>query len=199
MRKNEKSEWEKLLDSEPYRSDDAKLVSLRRKSRELLQIYNNLDENLVNYRSILSKLLGTEVGENVFIQPPFYCDYGVNIHIGENFMANFNCVILDCAPVTFGDHVLLGPNVQIYAVGHPTDPVTRALPIDVPKAINIGNHVWIGGGSIILPGVTIGDNVIIGSGSVVTKDIESDVIAAGNPCRVIRRLNPEDYGTKMMI
>ncbi|MCC8089062.1 MAG: sugar O-acetyltransferase [Rikenellaceae bacterium] len=194
-----KSEWDKLLACEPHNTTDSQLAMLRRRCRRLLNIYNNMEDDDVKRKEVMEELLMKPLGSDFFIQPPFYCDYGINIHVGKNFMANFDCVILDCAPVYIGDNVLLAPKVQIYAVGHPTDPVTRSQPIDIGKTVRIGSNVWIGGGAIILPGVTIGDNTIIGAGSVVTKDVEPDVIAAGNPCRVIRKLDPSEYGKRMMI
>ncbi len=194
------TEWNKLLVGEPHRTDDPYLVYLREKCRGLLTEYNaTLRADDSRRREILAELLGTESREDLVIQPPFFCDYGVNLHIGRNFMANFDCVILDCAPVYIGDHVLLGPKVQIYPVFHPTDPVHRRDPVDISKPIRIGDDAWIGGGSILLPGVSVGDRSIVGAGSVVTRDVPADCIAAGNPCRVIRRLDPEQYGKDLFV
>jgi len=187
-----KTELEKLLSCEIYTYTDPELAVLRRRCRRLLDIYNKSGEDDNFRRELIEEILMYPVDTNFYIQPPFYCDYGHNIHIGKNFMANFDCVILDCAPIYIGDNVLMGPKVQIYAVGHPTDPVYRAKPIEVGNTIKIGNNVWIGGGSIVLPGVTIGDNTIIGAGSVASKDIDANVIAVGNPCKVVRTLDPSE-------
>ena len=121
-------------------------------------------------------------------KPPFYCDYGYNIKIGDVFFANFGCVILDVNRVEIGDNVLIGPNVQIYTATHPVDPAERLSLLETSKPIRIGNNVWIGGGSILCPGIRIGNNSSIGAGSVVTKDIPDNVVAVGNPCRVIREI-----------
>ncbi|MDF2524594.1 MAG: maa, partial [Clostridiales bacterium] len=126
--------------------------------------------------------------DSFHIEAPFNCDYGYNIEVGENFYANYGCTILDVNKVIIGDNVLLAPNVQIYTAAHPVDPSKRLTGKEFAKPIVIGNNVWIGGGAIICPGVKIGDNVTIGAGSVVTKDVPENVVAAGNPCRVIRRI-----------
>ena len=136
-------------------------------------------------RRILLDLFGRG-GDSVWMQPPFYCDYGTNILLGQRVFFNFNCVVLDCAAVTIGANVLLGPAVQIYAATHPTDPSMRRSGRELALPVAIGDDVWIGGGAIICPGVTIGSSSTIGAGSVVTRDIPAGVIAAGNPCRVIR-------------
>lgn len=128
--------------------------------------------------------------QGAYLEPPFRCDYGANITLGKNFYANFNCVVLDVAPVVIGDNVLFAPNVQIYTAGHPLDVKSRVEEgIEFGTPITIGNNVWLGGGVIVCPGVTIGDNSVIGAGSVVTKDVPANVVAAGNPCRVIRTLD----------
>lgn len=128
----------------------------------------------------------------IFVIPPFYCEYGTHISIGDNFFANYNCVLIDVAPIRFGDNCLLGPNVSVYTAGHPIHPETRNSGYEYGKEVIIGNNVWIGGSVTIVPGVHIGDNVVIGAGSVVTADIPDMVLAAGNPCRVIRRITEED-------
>lgn len=202
MKEEKESELQKMLSGKPHQIDDPELFALRAKCRTLLNRYNStLDEKENDERKqILAELFGFDkVRDDVHIQAPFYCDYGRHIRIGKNFMANYDCVILDCAEVYIGDNVLLAPKVQIYPVFHPTDPIARATPTDISKPIRIGNNVWIGGGSIILPGVTIGDNTIIGAGSVVSRNIESDVIAVGNPCRVIRKLDPSEYGKRIFL
>jgi maltose O-acetyltransferase len=139
---------------------------------------------------VVQKLL-PNAGIDLWIQPPFYCDYGTNIILGDKVFFNFNCVVLDVTYVRIGSRSLFGPNVQIYTATHPLDFKTRASGLEYAKPITIGEDVWIGGSAVICPGVTIGDRTVIGAGSVVTKDIPSDVFAAGNPCRVIRSLDTD--------
>lgn len=138
-------------------------------------------------RDMIKALLG-KTGENFEIRSPFYCDYGYNIEIGENFFSNFNCTILDGAKVTFGDNVFIGPGCGFYTAGHPLDAGTRNKGLEYALPIHVGNNVWLGGNVCVLPGVTIGDNCVIGAGSVVTRDIPSGTVAAGNPCRVLKKL-----------
>ena len=140
---------------------------------------------------LLRDLLG-KAGKDIWIEPPFHCDYGWNIEVGENFFANYNLTILDVGKVTIGDNAQIAPNVSIYTAGHPIHPDSRNSGYEYGIPISIGNNVWIGGNTVILPGVTIGDNVVIGAGSVVTKNIPANMIAAGNPCRVIREITEED-------
>jgi maltose O-acetyltransferase len=142
-------------------------------------------------QAVLKELFGA-VGRNPRVTPLFYCDLGFNIFIGDDFYSNYNLTILDCAKVTIGNNCYIADNVGIYAVGHPTDRLLRRVDIEYGAPVVIGDDVWIGGHSVINPGVTIGDNVVIGSGSVVTRDIESGVVAAGNPCRVIRKIDERD-------
>ena len=183
-----KTEKDKMLAGELYFASDPELVSERLHARQLTKQLNdsNPDESALR-ESILSKLIG-EKGKNFLIEPPFYCDYGYNIKAGDDVFFNFNCVVLDITPVTLGNRVLVAPNVQFYAATHPTDFKERGSLAEFGKPITIGDDVWIGGSSVICPGVTIGSRAIIGAGSVVTKDIPEDVIAAGNPCKVIRKL-----------
>ena len=143
-------------------------------------------------RPALFRELFGDLGEGAWIEVPFYCDYGSNIHIGKNFYANFGCVILDVCDVTIGDNVFFAPYVCIFPASHPIDAGTRDVHLECGKPVKIGSSVWVGGHTVINPGVTIGDDVVIGSGSVVTKDIPSHVIAAGNPCRVLREITEED-------
>lgn len=167
---------------------DAELIAERDAAKTLLQKYNNLVPSEKGARrEILKKLLG-ETGENFIIEQPFYCDYGYNISIGENFYANFGLSILDAAKVTFGKNAFIGPNVGIYAAGHPLDAKERNTLIEYAKPIAIGDNVWIGGDVTIVPGVSIGDNCVIGAGSVVTKDVPPNTLAAGNPCRPIKKI-----------
>ena len=190
-----KSEKQKMLDEELYYSGVPELKNALLYSKEMCYDYNNLrPKELDKKKEILKKLL-KKVGEEVYIESPFYCDYGFNITLGDNFYANHNLVILDVCEVTFGDNVFIGPNVGIYTAGHPIDVEMRNKGLEYGKKIKIGNNVWIGGSVCILPGVTIGDNVTIGGGSVVTKDIPSNVTAFGNPCKV-HKINEENIGKK---
>jgi maltose O-acetyltransferase len=182
-----KTEKEKMLSGEYYNPYDEQLVKERRLVRELLQKYNNsLDEQ---ERKIILDGIIPNGGKNLQIEPPFFCDYGSNITIGDNVFFNFNCVILDVMQVTIGSRSLFGPYVQIYTPLHQMNYKERASGLECGNFIKIGDDVWIGGGAVICPGVTIGDRTVIGAGSVVTRDVPSDVFAAGNPCRVIRKLN----------
>ena len=184
----ERTEREKMVAGEPYFPYDDELVAARKAARRLTRPYNATTEDEVEERERLLRALFGRVEGRVEVEPPFRCDYGFNISVGDGFYANFGCVVLDIAPVTFGRRVLLGPNVHVYAVNHPMDAAERATSIEQGKPVTVGDDVWIGGGSILCPGETVGDRSVIGAGSVVTKDIPPDVFAAGNPCRVIRPL-----------
>ncbi len=177
-----------MMAGELYLASDPELVGMRNRARQMTRAYNNTTETERDVRrTLLNRLLG-QMPPKIEIEPPFRCDYGTNIYLGQNFYANFGVVMLDCADIRIGENVLLAPNVQLYAAHHPIDPETRLTMLELASPITIGNNVWIGGGAIVLGGVTIGDNVTIGAGSVVTKDIPANVVAAGNPCRVIREL-----------
>ena len=139
----------------------------------------------------IRRILG-KAGKNVNVLAPFHCDYGSHIEVGDNFMANYNCVILDVGKVIIGDNVMFGPNVSLLTAGHPVHPGSRNSGYEYGIGINIGNNVWVGGNTVVNPGVSIGDNAVIGSGSVVTKDIPANVVAVGNPCRVLRTITEED-------
>lgn len=179
-----KSEKEKMLAGELYNALDQELNNERIEARLLLKALNESREDKPEQRAeIIAKLL-PNTGNGLWLQPPFYCDYGYNILADENVFFNFNCVVLDVMPVRIGSRTLFGPNVQIYTATHPMDFKTRASGLEYAKPITIGCDVWIGGSVIICPGVTIGDRTVIGAGSVVTKDVPSDVFAAGNPCVV---------------
>lgn len=179
------SEKQKMLKGELYNSADIELKMEREYSKKLTFEYNSTKpQEIKRINQILDQLIKAQ--GSVIIEPPFYCDYGYNIKVGHNFYANFGCVILDCNEVEIGDNVLLGPNVQIYTATHPTDPKQRLAGLEYAKPIVIGNNVWIGGGTIVCPGVSIGDNTTIGAGSVVTKDIPNNVVAVGNPCKIIK-------------
>ena len=182
------SEKEKMLAGELYLASDAELVAERLQCRQLLRAFNASDPaDEEGRRRTLARLFG-RVGENTVIEPPFSCDYGGNISVGARFYANFQCVILDPGLVEIGDDVFLGPGVQIYTATHPLDAAERIRGPELARPVRIGARVWLGGGTIVLPGVTIGDGTTIGAGSVVTRDVPAGVMAAGNPCRVLRIL-----------
>lgn len=182
------TEKEKMLAGFLYDASDPALTEERRRARALCQELNRLDAGRLKEKdAILDELLGAH-GKRLTIEPPFYCDYGSNIYLGDSVYFNYNCVVLDVNRVDIGDRVLIGPNVQIYAATHPLSPEIRASGLELGKAVKIGSDVWIGGGAIILPGVTIGKNSVIGAGSVVTGDVPEGVLAAGNPCRVIKEI-----------
>ncbi len=183
-----KSEKEKMISGEMYNPLDAVLSEDRQKARLLLKKLNDSLESDMQAGTAILKQLLPNAGEGLWIQPPFYCDYGYNISTGRNVFLNFNCVILDVAPVTIGSRVMLGPNVQIYAASHPLDHKERSSGLEFGKPVMIGDDVWIGGSAVICPGVSIGERCVIGAGSVVTKDIPAGVFAAGNPCKLIREL-----------
>ena len=186
------TEKERMLSEKLYIPMDEALAADCARSRRLVRLINGTTEEQAEYRVQLFKELFARTGENLWVEPPFRCDYGCHISVGENFYANFDCIILDVCDVTIGDNVFLAPRVCIYTAGHPIDAGVRRRQLEYGKKVVIGNDVWVGGHTVINPGVTIGDNVIIGSGSVVTKDIPSGVIAAGNPCRVLRPVTEED-------
>jgi maltose O-acetyltransferase len=182
-----RTEKQKMLAGELYDPLDSELSRERERCRILLKRINEMREDQARGRTeLLNELFGAETG--VWIQPPFFCDYGTNIRLGSKVFFNFNCVVLDVMPVTIGDNVLVGPSVQIYAATHPMAVEIRRKWLELAKPIKIGSDVWVGGAAIICPGVTIGDRSVIGAGSVVTRDIPEDVFAAGNPCKVIRPL-----------
>lgn len=167
---------------------DEELIKERTKAQELCHKYNQLlPSEFENRGNILTKLCG-KIGKQTLIEQPFYCDYGYNIEIGDNFYANHNLVILDGAKVKIGNNVFIAPNCGLYTAGHPIDYKQRNSGIEYAKPITIGNNVWIGGNVVILPGVTIGNNVVIGAGSVVTKEIPSNCVAYGNPCKVAKNI-----------
>lgn len=183
-----RSEKEKMLAGELYDPLDPQLCEERVTARHLcLAINASREDEPAERRRLLTQLFGE--ASDVWLQPPFFCDYGTNIRLGKKVFFNFNCVVLDVMEVTIGDYTLFGPAVQIYTATHPLDAQVRRQGLEAAKPVTIGSDVWVGGGAIICPGVTIGDRSIIGAGSVVTRDIPSDVFAAGNPCRVIRPLS----------
>jgi maltose O-acetyltransferase len=185
-------EKEKMLAGKPYRAFGEKLLAERQAAKELIFEFNALHPSKIEQRNEIIQRLFGKIGKNFIIEQPFRCDYGYNIAVGENFYANYNCTILDCAKVTIGDNVFIAPNVSLFTAGHPVHPDVRNTQLEYALPIFIGNNVWLGGGAIVNPGVNIGDNTVIGSGSIVTKNIPANVIAAGNPCRVRRRITEKD-------
>jgi maltose O-acetyltransferase len=182
-----RSERQKMLAGEMYDPLDPELAALRVRARDLCQALNRTREDeTTERRRILGELFG-QGGESVWMQPPFYCDYGSNIELGERVFFNFNCVVLDVCRVRIGDYTLFGPAVQIYTPLHPMDAARRRRE-EFGKPVDIGSDVWVGGGAVILPGVRIGSRAVIGAGSVVTRDVPEGTFAAGNPCRVIREI-----------
>ncbi|SHE82929.1 maltose O-acetyltransferase [Cnuella takakiae] len=177
-----------MIAGDLYRPDDVELAADRTRTRLLLKALNDARDDQPDVIAGILKELIPGAGAALTIQPPFFCDYGYNIWMGEKVFFNFNCVVLDVAPVRIGSRTMFGPNVQIYTATHPIDPVERASGVEFAKPITIGEDVWVGGSAVICPGVNIGDRSIIGAGSVVTKDIPAGVIAAGNPCKVIREI-----------
>jgi len=186
------SEKETMLGGKPYLAYDDELTRERLAAKELLFRFHNLPPAEHERReSLLKQLLG-KTGRRFHIEPPFRCDYGYNISLGENFYANYNLLILDCAPVRVGDNAFFAPNVSIYTAGHPVHFEPRNQQLEHAAAVTIGDNVWLGGNAVINPGVSIGDNSVVGAGSVVTRSIPANVVAVGNPCRVLRAITGED-------
>ena len=190
------TEKEKMLHHMLYDANyDRELLAERTRAKELCWSYNQLHpSDTAGQQEILHQLLG-QMGKNIYITAPFWCDYGYNIRVGENFYSNHNLVILDCGNVTFGDNVFVAPDCGFHTAGHPVDFERRNQGLEYAYPITVGNNVWFGAGVQVMPGVTIGDNVVIGGGSVVVKDIPSDSVAVGNPCRVIRAITEADKHT----
>ena len=183
-----RSEKEKMLGGELYDPLDPQLSAERRRARLLCKALNDTADDRQDERARLVRELIPAAGEAVWIEPPFYCEYGTNITLGDRVFFNFNCVVLDVASVRVGSGVLFGPAVQIYAATHPLGAAERRTGLEYGRAVEIGDDVWVGGGAIICPGVRVGARAVIGAGSVVTRDIPAGVLAAGNPCRVIREI-----------
>ena len=186
-----RTEREKMLAGELYDALDPGLVAARVRARDLCRALNaSADAEEAGRRAILRELFG-EGGDSVWMQPPFHCDYGANIRLGERVFFNFNCIVLDVCPVSIGDYSQFGPGVQVLTPLHPLDAAQRRRE-EYGAPVSIGADVWVGAGALILPGVRIGSRTVIGAGSVVTRDIPDDVLAVGNPCRVIRAIEPGD-------
>ncbi|CAM3988223.1 maltose acetyltransferase domain-containing protein [Lederbergia lenta] len=183
-----RTEKEKMLIGELYDAADPELTRDRINARRLSRLYNQTIETEESIRTELLKDLFGSTGNNIHVEPSFKCDYGYNIHVGENFYANYDCVILDVCEVQIGDDCLLAPGVHIYTAAHPLDPLERIAGPEFGKSVTIGNNVWIGGRATINPGISIGDNAVIASAAVVTKDVPDNVVVAGNPARIIKRI-----------
>ncbi len=186
------TDWEKMQAGEVYNDFAEDLFNRRVRAKKLFRAYNRLDDSEKDKRNEIMRELFKSVGKNVWIEPDFRCEFGKNITIGDNVYINFGCVILDCGQVTIGSDTLIGPNVGLFSGNHTTDAEERAAGGLIPKPITIGRRVWLCGNVNVVPGVTIGDDTVIGAGSVVTHDIPSGVVAAGNPCRVLRKITEKD-------
>lgn len=187
------TEWEKAQAGYLYDANyDSEIVEARTKCADLCYEFNNCKPSDTERQTELLKQILGKIKGNIVVTAPFYCDYGFNISVGDNFYTNHNCTILDGAKVEFGDNVFIAPNCVFSTAGHAIDSEQRNQGLEIARPIKVGNNVWIGTNVSVLPGVTIGDNTIIGAGSVVNKDIPSDVIAVGNPCRVMRKITEAD-------
>jgi maltose O-acetyltransferase len=183
-----KTEKQKMLDGELYLASDAVLMNDRLNARSLTRLFNQTLETEDNKRTELLKKLFGSTGENLYVEPTFRCDYGYNIHIGENFYANFDCVLLDVCDIRIGDNCFLAPGVHIYTATHPLNAKERISGAEYGKSVTIGHNVWIGGRAVINPGVKIGNNVVVASGAVVTKDVPDNVVVGGNPARILKAI-----------
>ena len=183
---------ERMLANLPYKAWLGGLKEEREENSRKLYEYNHLPPEQWDRTEELIRSIVGKAGKNIKINPPFHCDYGYNIEVGDNFFANYNLIILDVAKVKIGDNAQIAPNVSIYTAGHPIHPDSRNSGYEYGIDVTIGDNVWIGGNAVIMPGVTIGDNVVIGAGSVVTKDIPDNVIAVGNPCKIVREITEAD-------
>lgn len=183
---------ERMLSGLPYQAGRDGLSEERRACQVKNFTYNNTSpDDTAQLARLIKEMLG-KTGKELCVEPPFRCDYGKNIEVGENFYSNYNCTILDVAKVTIGKNVMFAPNVSIYTAGHPIHPDSRNSGYEYGKPVTIGDNVWLGGNVVVVPGVTIGNNVVVGAGSVVTKDLPDNALAAGNPARVIRFITEED-------
>jgi len=183
------TEKEKMLAGEMYDATDPQLILERRRARDLCKSLNETHDSEQELRDSIARELFGRAGDGIWIEPPFFCDYGSNITLGSKVFFNFNCVILDPAPVLIGSNVLFGPAVQVYTATHPMSALERRTWREFARPVKVGSDVWIGGGAVICPSVCIGSRSVIGAGSVVTRDIPADVFASGNPCRIIRQLD----------
>lgn len=184
-----RTEKEKMLAGETYNCLDADLQAERGETKEMLRLYNQATD-LSDRKSILHQVLG-QIGKESIIESPFHCTYGKNIHIGDHVFLNVSCAILDCNEVRIGHHVMIGPFVQIYTAAHHIRAETRIMGLEVAKPIVIEDNVWLGGGAILLPGVTIGRNAVVGGGAVVSRDVPANTVVGGNPARVIKEIDQQ--------
>lgn len=183
-----KSEYEKMTAGEPYRPLDPELCARRARARVFTRAYDQTtDAERMAREELLRGILGS-CGEAPYIEPTFRCDYGCNIHVGDDFYANFDCVMLDTCPITIGDRVMLGPGVHIYTACHPLDAAERSSGVEFGKPVTIGDDVWFGGRAVVNPGVRIGNRVVVASGAVVASDVPDDCVVAGVPARIVKRL-----------
>lgn len=183
---------QRMLNGYPYQANDLLLSKERLKVRKLIKKYNDSSPSEIRKRTkLLYKILGAR-GNKCIIHPPFYCDYGYNIEVGENFFANYNCILLDVNRIIIGKNVMLAPNVIVTTAGHPIHPESRNSGFEYGKPIKIGNNVWLGANVVVNPGVSIGNNVVIGSGSIITHDIPDNVVCVGNPIHIVREITEYD-------
>ncbi|MBV0902070.1 sugar O-acetyltransferase [Haloarcula salina] len=187
------SEKEKMLAGEPYDPSDPELVAARKRANELTRRYNQSDPaDDAARQSLLQDLFGT-VGQEPHVELPFRCDYGENVHVGDGFYANFDCVVLDVCRVEIGDDCLLGPGVHVYTATHPLDPDERRGGAEYGKPVTLGDNVWVGGQAVVNPGVTVGDDAVIAAGAVVTDDVPAGVVVQGNPATVVREIDADGH------
>ena len=186
------TDWDKMQAGEIYNDFDRDLFERRVEAKQLFRAYNRLADDEMEKREDIMRRLFRSVGKGVWIEPDFRCEFGKNIVIGDDVYINFGCIMLDCGLISIGSGTLIGPNVGLFSGNHSLDPDEREAGALIPKPITIGRRVWLCGNVTVTPGVTIGDDSVIGAGSVVTRDIPSGVLAAGNPCRVLRELTPAD-------
>jgi len=184
----EKTEKQKMLAGELYRSADTELIAERRHGQQVLARYNGTPDDGQTLRTTMLRDFLQTIGESTVVLSPFACDYGYNIRLGRNVFINYHCIFLDCALIDIGDDVQIGPAVQLYTATHPLDASVRRSGLESASPIRIGNDVWIGGGAVVLPGVTIGDRSVVGAGSVVVRSVPPDSLAVGNPARIVRAL-----------
>ncbi|MGW9103554.1 maltose acetyltransferase domain-containing protein [Priestia megaterium] len=184
-----KTEKQKMLNGELYLASDKELVKERENARRLTRLYNQTGETeTIKRKELLEELFGS-ISKNISIEPTFHCDYGYNIHVGENFYANFDCIFLDVCEIKIGDNCFIAPGVHIYTATHPLNTEERVSGAEFGKSVQIGDNVWIGGRSVINPGIKIGNNVVVASGTIVTKDVPDNVVVGGNPARIIKHIN----------
>ncbi|KAF8939697.1 hypothetical protein BGZ58_008992 [Dissophora ornata] len=192
----DQTQKQRMLDAKVYNPADPLLLLERQRARDIVRVYNtttqNTPEELLKRQALLHALTQGKMGKNCWIEPPFNCDYGCNITLGEGVYMNFNCVVLDCGYVDIGNNVFFAPNVQVFGAAHPVNPLIRSKGVEFGMPIKIGNDVWVGGGAIICPGVTIGDGVTVGAGSVVTKNVPPYTVVGGNPAKILKVLSKEE-------